>query len=110
MKISADELKQAYGNMSDGELLGLDRDELTDVARKCLADELARRGLEKRPGEAPVMRDEDGETWACAGIFRTADEATFVTGLLESSGIPTMLEQDVGNLLWMGSNPVHTSR
>src|SRR5262249_3078603 len=45
MKITAEELKTIYGNMSDEELLSLDREHLTEVAVQIHSAELERRGL-----------------------------------------------------------------
>ena len=60
MRITPDELKQAYRNMSDDELMSLDRDDLTDVAIKIHDEELQRQqGLtfRNRPHDAPWSRD-----------------------------------------------------
>jgi len=97
--------------MADEELLGMDREELTDVARKCLNEELERRRIAPQTDGTALSTavDDSGARWASAGMFHTADEAQVVLRLLESNGIPARLEKDFGGLLWRGSNPIPTS-
>jgi hypothetical protein len=112
MKITADELSRAYRAMPDGELLAMDQGELTDIARKVLEQEMERRGLTHCDPSAPPppveleVESEHGP-WAAAGIFRFDHEAEIVKGALESAGIPAEVEEDRGDLLWMGST-MHT--
>jgi hypothetical protein len=58
VKVSADDFRKRYGDMPDGVLLALDRNDLVDRARECYDEEIARRGLEEqRPAtdyEQPV--------------------------------------------------------
>jgi hypothetical protein len=111
MQITPEELKRAYRNMSDEELLAMDTADLTEVARNCHAGEMASRGLHlRKPGEArAVVSDEEG-IWESAGTFRSLHEAQLAHGLLESAGIPAELESNSGDLLWMGSNAHKLSR
>jgi hypothetical protein len=45
LQIDLEHLRQHYGSLSNDELLSLDRDELTEAARNCYDEELARRDL-----------------------------------------------------------------
>jgi len=111
MRITPEELKKSYARMSDEELLAIDSDELTDVARECHTGELERRGLHRRKaGEAPTAEEDDEGEWASAGTFRSVEEAQLAQGLLESAGIPAELQTNSGDLLWMGSNAHKISR
>ncbi len=51
MEITREDLRRHYDSLSDEALLELDRSQLTDLARACYDEELARRGLE--PGMRP---------------------------------------------------------
>ena len=43
MQITPEELKRAYAQMADEELIAIETDELTEVARECHAAEMERR-------------------------------------------------------------------
>jgi len=116
MRITPEELAARYRAMSDEELLGMDRAELTDTARQCYDREVERRKIESRPGveERQTTRD-DGLSndpwagrWVCAGAFRTPDEGEAVRELLDSAGIAARLEE--GDLLWLGSHAYTCTR
>jgi hypothetical protein len=109
MKITAEELKRAYHDMSDQELLSMHRGELTDVALRCHDQELARRDLRLQPDGEPALGVDDDEE-VCAGAFRFPDEAQLVQELLESEGIPARLDNHLGDLFWMGSTSYQSSR
>jgi hypothetical protein len=110
MKITAEELKRAYHDMSDQELLSINRDELTEVGRNCLDAEIAERGIELQMDGEPGPAVDQGAQEACAGAFRFPDEAQLVQGLLESAGIPARLDNHLGDLFWMGSTAFQSSR
>jgi hypothetical protein len=109
MQITPEELKRAYREMSDGELLAIETDELTEVAQKCHTAEMERRGLERGAAIADSVADAEGG-WGSAGTFRSLHEAQLAHGLLVSAGIPAELESDSGDFLWMGSNAHKISR
>ena len=111
MRITPDELKESYRKMSNEELLALDTDDLTEVARQCHTDEVERRGLHLRKGReaSAVVADEEG-AWGSAGTFRSLHEAQLAHGLLQSAGIPAEVESNSGDLLWMGSSAHKLSR
>ena len=112
MRITPDELKQSYRKMSDEELLAMDTDDLTEVARQCHTDEVERRGLHLRKGRdaSAGVTDEEGTSWESAGTFRSLHEAQLAHGLLQSAGIPAEVESNSGDLLWMGSSAHKLSR
>src|SRR5439155_11157338 len=104
VRITPEELARRYGSMSDEELLGLDRAELTDTARQCYDREMERRKIESRPEfeSEPGDREPVGGRWVCAGMFRTPDEGEAIRDLLQSAGMAVRLED--GDLLWLGGN------
>jgi hypothetical protein len=110
MRITPEELKQAYRNMSDEELLAIETDDLTDVAQQCHTDELERRGLRRGAGELAVAIEGEEGGWGSAGTFRSLHEAQLAHGLLVSAGIPAELQSNSGDLLWMGSSAHKISR
>ncbi len=115
MRITPEELKQAYRQMSDEELFAINRGELTDVARQCHDGEIERRGLNGRksaaaPASHSAAIDDTEVPWVSAGTFRFIDEAELVRGLLQSAGIAAELESDTGDLLWLGTSAYKSSR
>ena len=104
MKITADDLSRSYRAMSDGELLAMDQGELTDIARKCLEQEMERRGLTHRdPSAPPAPVEIDGDPWVSAGMFQYTDQARVYLPALEDAEIPNELEEDA-DVIWVGSN------
>jgi hypothetical protein len=91
MKITAEELKAIYRDMSDEELLSLDRDDLTDVALQVHREELGRRGLDL---ETEIEEAADAEPQTVLHSFDLLDEARSAESMLESAGIPAHLEND----------------
>ena len=112
MKITAEELKRAYRDMSDQELLSINRDELTEVARNCLdggnrTSEAS--NCKWMASRRPAVDRRERRKHAPAH-FRFPDEAQLVQGLLESAGIPARLDNHLGDLFWMGSTAFQSSR
>ena len=63
MKITADDLSRSYRGMSDEELLVIDQEELTDMARSCLTKEMERRSLTHLdPAAPPAPVEVDDQT------------------------------------------------
>ncbi len=56
MRIDSEDLRRHYDSLSDEALLDIDPTDLTEVAQKLLAEEIARRG-------AAAEEDADGVTW-----------------------------------------------
>ena len=106
MQIDLERLRQHYGSLSDDELLSLDREELTEAARKCYDEELARRDLaepevsEEEPAGYTGVQSDHGvdPDWlqdaACACSYvsqpggSAATDAESARGALEDAGIP----------------------
>jgi hypothetical protein len=110
MKITADDLRRSYRSMSDEELLSMDQDHLTDIARQCLEEEMERRGLTHRdPNAPPAPVDDDGNAWVSAGIFQYADQARVFLPALEEAGVPFVLDEEA-DVLWVGSSALPAVR
>ena len=103
MKITAEDLSRSYRGMSDEELLVMDQDHLTDVARKCLEQEMERRGLTHRDPAAPGAPVEVGDEWVSAGLFRLADEAHALLPALQKADIPAQIDTGTGEVIWSGT-------
>lgn len=113
MEISAEDLKRQYRSMSEGELLAIDPDELTEVARKAHAAEMERRGLDAAEADSHTeaeLEEETGERWLSAGIFRFEEEIRALLPVLRHSGIQAEIETDPDDLLWMGANTYPANR
>jgi len=115
LKLTAEDFRQQYRAMPDGDLLALERDELTDLARQCYDRELERRGLmatpaapaapappEPKPRESGVSARgstaplaEESEPVAVAQFARLA-EARFARERLRSAKIPAYLDSEFG--------------
>jgi pimeloyl-ACP methyl ester carboxylesterase len=115
LKLTAEDFRQRYKNMPDGDLLALQRDDLVEVARQCYDAELARRGLQtahsepQPPGSrGPMQRtgaplrgagtgdpEEHREPVAVAS-FSTQVEASAAREILRSARIPCYLDSEYG--------------
>ncbi len=104
-------LRNRYAEMSDHQLKDLaeNLESLTDLARLALREEMERRGIYVQSREvrssddsAPCAKDSTPEDPACADEFVTIrridfrGEAMVLQGLLESSGIETLLVDALG--------------
>ena len=112
MRPTTDDLRRHYASLSDEELEELDPAELTDVARQCYEEEIARRHLatpdETEQGALPALEDETeeevefDEDWlehaACPCAFTAvpgsnhAEDAARARDALLAAGIPCQLE------------------
>jgi hypothetical protein len=119
MEISRDKLSRHYASLRDAELLAIDRNELTDVARQRYDDELTARGLaveeeagEEEASEVELTEAEDDELtadWldsaAVACSFqavsgrRYGEDAERACTILRNAGIPShvLSEDQEGN-------------
>ena len=82
MQIDREQLRAQYRSMADEELLDLDRNELTEVAQKCLDDEIESRGLmageeddESGDFHFPPNASEDAEAEIEPDWLETAEQA-----------------------------------
>lgn len=62
MEISSESLRRYYGSLPDEALLELDPSDLTEVARACYLDELARRNLKTGPDRGRQAWQEEDES------------------------------------------------
>jgi hypothetical protein len=92
MKITSEDLKASYRNMSDEELLAMDRGQLTDVARACYDGEMERRGLDY---DAELSKTAEAEVSLVAvQTCASADEAWAVVAALNRAGLPAQIGED----------------
>lgn len=97
-----DRLLRMYGEMGDGELLGLSATagDLTEVAQDALAGEMKRRGLEAAEapgaGAAPLQADDaeedEGAGWRTLHVFQQTFEAQAAFRLMERDEIEFAVE------------------
>lgn len=93
MKITPEELKASYRQMSDEELLAMNRAELTDVARQCYDGEIERRGLAAEADTESTGTEFD-EPLIAVRNCASAEEAWGVVSALENAGIPARVGAD----------------
>jgi hypothetical protein len=95
MKITLEDLKASYRNMSDEELLDLNPGELTEMARKCYDGEMERRGLNAEAAEEDTdAAGASDEPLLAIRNCTSADEAWSVVSALQGSGIPARVGDD----------------
>jgi len=113
MEISAEDLKRHYREMSDGELLSIDPQELTATAAKVHAAEMERRGLNTAESDLHTeaeLEEETGERWLSAGIFRLEDEIRALLPVLRHHGLQAEIETDPDEVIWMGTTTYPANR
>lgn len=83
MKVTAEDLQRHYARLHDDELLRLNRDDLTDLARPRYDAELRRRGLvEPEPEPAPLV----------VATFPDAGSAALAKSVLQAAGVECFVE------------------
>ena len=85
MKVSIEDIRRQYAELSDEGLLEIDREDLMDQARECYDDEVARRHL--TPATPHHAAPLDREELAVVDTFGSLQNAEAVKGLLKSEGI-----------------------
>jgi PhnB protein len=70
MRISAEDLRRQYADLSDEALLEVDRQDLVELARNCYDEELARRNL-----KTTSARPYDPDEFVVAATFASQEEA-----------------------------------
>jgi hypothetical protein len=101
MKLTAEDYRRHYRELSDEEFLAIDRDDLVDVARRCYDAELAHRqleptGLETDAEEAPdeeaprVADISDGKMVQVA-VLTSPEMAQYAQKMLREADIPVSL-------------------
>ena len=98
MQVSPADFRQHYELLSDEALLEINAEDLVDVARQCLEEEIANRGLnvaaveppEEIAAEPAAGEEEPGEV--LIATFTNGDELNLARGLLQSAEIPSRVE------------------
>ena len=86
MKVTAQDLQRHYAGLPDEQLLMLNRDDLTDLARPCYDAELKQRGLlEPEPEPKPQA----------VATFANANGAALARSVLQAAGIECYLENEL---------------
>lgn len=104
MDVTADDFRRHYESLSDEALLEIDSSELVKIARECLAEEVARRGITDAAVDdedsAPADSTSDGpvaeEEFICVAEYDYHDEADLARGMLETEGIQAGIETEPG--------------
>lgn len=103
MKVTAEDFRRRYADLSDEGLLAIDPNDLTDVARKVYDEELARRGLaeEARAPEAKALAEELPLPPDLVPLakFNSVEDAEAARAMLEDEGITARLETDFPHLV-----------
>ena len=112
MPVNAAQLRQHYVSLSDEELLAIDPNDLTEVAKNCYESEIQRRGIsvtqpsaptEDKPATAPEWEQagsggesDDGDTFVACTFTdirgSSATDAEEAYRLLKAAGIPCRIE------------------
>ena len=102
MKVTAEDVQRRYASLPDEELLLLNRDDLTELARPCYDAELRRRGLmEPEPEPAPLA----------VATFADPNSAALARQVLRSAGIECFPENcDDGVRLMAPARRVNEAR
>jgi hypothetical protein len=103
LDVTAEDFIRHYESLSDEALLEIDPAELTEIACRCHADEVTRRGLDtgavndkdaaKAIAAAPPEAEEE---LICIAEYDYPDEADLARGLLEAAEIPAKVESESG--------------
>ncbi len=92
MKVSVEDIRRQYADLSDEALLDVDRRDLVEVARTCYDEELARRRLTAVPAAAHAPESAvKSEEFAVAETYESQEEAKLARELLRSAGIRAQL-------------------
>ena len=98
MDVSQADFRQHYELLSDEALLEINAEDLVDVARQCLEEEIANRGLNAAAADVPeevvaeslAGEEEPGEVMIAT--YTNGDELNLARGLLQIAGIPSRVE------------------
>jgi pimeloyl-ACP methyl ester carboxylesterase len=102
LKLNPEDIRRHYHGLADGELLALDRDDLTDIARGCYDEEIEARGLRSKaarrqtPAEAPPEATTEHEVFdepVSLGYFGQR-ESMHARAMLRDAGIPCYVENE----------------
>lgn len=98
MDVSQADFRQHYELLSDEALLEINAEDLVDVARQCLEEEIANRGLNAAAADVPeevaaeslTGEEEPGEV--LIATFTNGDELNLARGLLQIAEIPSRVD------------------
>jgi hypothetical protein len=98
VEVSQADFRQHYELLSDEALLEINAEDLVDVARQCLEEEIASRGLNAAAADVPeeiaatpaVGEEDPGEV--LIATFTNGDELNLARGLLQVAEIPSRVE------------------
>jgi hypothetical protein len=105
MDVTTEDFRRFYESLSNEALLEVDAGELVPVAKACLAEEVAKRGLHAGAGEAAeavaateadAAVEEPAEELVSIAEYDYPDEADLAKGLLEGAGIPATVDHEPG--------------
>ena len=95
MQTSREDYIQHFSELSDAALLAVPREDLVQVAKDCLDEEIHRRGLNEpeavAPAETAPEQDHSEPQMAVVGEYQDPGEADLARALLRSAGIEAML-------------------
>ena len=91
MKVSIQDIRRQYAELSDEGLLEIDREDLMDQARQCYDEELQRRQL-ARPRSAPGRPPAQPKEMTVAASYPSSEEAKLARDLVAAAGIPAYLD------------------
>ena len=104
MDITTEDFRRHFDLLSDEALLDTRRDELTEVAQRCLDEELEKRGL--HAAEEEVLSDEpvadepspEEEELVVVATYDDAEEADGAKAQLDEAKIPSRLVKDASDM------------
>lgn len=108
--VTAEDFRRHYEILSDEALLDIDTGELVELARTCLAEEVARRGLDlgasgdgetADPAHPATDSGDTAEELVCIAEYDYLDEADLARGLLAAAEIPVSFESDTSTFRLM---------
>lgn len=94
MNVTAEDFRQRFELLSDEALLDTNKDELIEIARQCLDEEIARRGLNPaEPATGVPFEEASHEANISANLvlvatFLSGEELNMARGLLDEASIP----------------------
>jgi PhnB protein len=99
VKVTVEDIRRQYAELSDEGLLELEPEDLMEQARKCYDEEMARRGLKAAQTRAPATPLTEAEPRAAeelvvAGTFQSVEQALQARELLQDAGIAAFLPKE----------------
>lgn len=104
MNVTAQDFRQRFELLSDEALLEINKDELVEIARDCLDEEIARRGLNTPEAPAEAAPEESqheaslSDRLVLVATFLSGEELNMARGLLDEASIPYHIENPLAAL------------